>query len=119
MRRRATKALTLWPFVLALGLSVGLAGCASERAQLRNALDAYSTALEVLTDARQAGLIDDEAAAEIEEWRSIAREALDAWRLAVETGEPAEGHVQRFSEAMHALTRAMLEAERRGQREDE
>lgn len=119
MKCRTQKVLTLWPILITLGLSVVLAGCASERQQLRNAVDAYATTLEVLTDARLAGVINDQQAAEIEEWRSIARDALDSWRVAVETGEPTDQPVQRFNEAMRALTRAMLEAERRRQREDE
>ncbi len=105
--------------VLVIALVASALGCASDRAQLRNAVDAYATTLEVLTDARQAGLIDDAAAAEIEGWRGIAREALDAWRLALETGTPAEGRVQRFNEGMRVLTRAVIEAERRREREDE
>jgi len=120
VKNRTAKAPMLWPIVITLGLSAGLlAGCASERAQLRNAVDAYTTTLQVLTDARQAGLIDDATAAEIEGWRGIAREALDAWRLADETAAPAGEPVQRFNEAMRVLTQAVIEAERRRQRADE
>ncbi|MFO7959004.1 MAG: hypothetical protein R6X33_18110 [Candidatus Brocadiia bacterium] len=107
------------PGAVLICLVLLLAGCASERARLRNATDAYSTALEVLTDARQAGVINDQQAAEIEEWRSIARDALDSWRVATETGGPTDEPVQRFNQAMRALSRAVVQAERRREREDE
>jgi len=110
VRRTIAISMTFWLVIVALG-------CASERARLLAATDAYTTTLEVLADARRAGLIDDQAAAEVEQWRVVARAALDAWRLAVETGQPAEGAIQRFNEALRELTRARLSAE--GRRGDE
>ena len=107
------------PMVLVWIALLAALGCASQRAQLATAADTYATTLQVLADARRAGLIDDQAAARIEEWRAVAREALDAWRLADETGAPAEDAIQRFNEAMRVLTRAVIEAERRREREDE
>jgi len=112
VRRAIATTITFWLVILALG-------CASERSRLLAATDAYATTLEVLADARRAGLIDDQAAAEIERWRVAARAALDAWRSAVETGQPPEGAIQRFNDAMQVLTEAALDAKRRREREDE
>jgi len=107
VRRTIAISMTFWLVVAALG-------CASQRAQLATAADTYATTLNVLADARRAGLIDDRQAAEIERWRVAARAALDAWRVAVETGAPADSAIQRFNEAMRALTDMMLQAERKG-----
>ena len=108
MKRSSDVALLI---VLA-GIVLSL-GCASERAQLATATDAYATTLQVLADARQAGLVDDAAAAEIETWRATARDALDAWRVALEAGEQTDGPVQRFNQAMRSLTQALMAAQRR------
>jgi len=112
MKRIAVTAFVAWLLLLALG-------CASGRAQLRNAVDAYTTTLNVLAEYRRAGLIDDEQAAEIERWRVAARHALDAWRVAVQEGESEDAPVRAFNEAMRALTDAALEAERRHGSEDQ
>jgi len=93
------------------------AGCASQRAQLATAVDTYAATLQVLADARRAGLLDDQAAAEIERWRVVAREALDSWREAIDAGDAADSAIQRFNEAMRELMRARLSAE--GRRGDE
>jgi len=70
------RAALCWTALLILAAALG---CASQRAQLATAADTYATTLNVLADARRAGLIDDQQAAEIERWRVVARAALDAW----------------------------------------
>lgn len=112
--------------LLAVALGVMLSGCAlpafagrgavlqSPEADLLVATEAYATALEVLADCRRAGLIDAEQAAEIEQWRIVAAQALDAWREALETGEEPYDAVAAFNHAVRALWRAQLQAEGRG-----
>lgn len=110
--------------LLAAALAVMLSGCAlvqsrgavlqSPEADLLVATDAYATTLEVLADCRRAGLIDAEQAAEIEQWRIVAAQALDAWREALETGEEPYDAVAAFNHAVRALWRAQLQAEGRG-----
>jgi len=108
MKRTPTLEL-LCTTALAACVLLVLVGCASPRAQLRNAVDAYAATLRVLADARKAGLIDDEHAAEIERWRATARAALDAWRAALEKGRPVDGPAAQFNEAMRELARLRWE----------
>ena len=98
MKRLTALAACLVVLVLALG-------CANDRAALYVSVDAYSTALETLTAARQAELIDDEEAAQIDEWRVLARDALDDWRAAL-AGDP---HAPPAASAAEAFARAMRE----------
>jgi hypothetical protein len=94
-----------------LSLLAVACGCATPEAQLRNAVDAYASTLSVLTDCRRAGLIDDEQAAVIETWRALARQALDAWRIALEAGEGTDTAAESFSRAMRELWRLQFEAQ--------
>jgi hypothetical protein len=110
MRQREVALIALIVIAWAILLAAAL-GCASPRAQLRTAVDAYATTLGVLTDARAAGLIDDAEAAEIETWRVLARQALDAWRAALDADADPGSAIQTFNEAMRALVATRLGTE--------
>ena len=98
---------------LCIGSCIGVAliGCGSPRAQLRTAADTYASTLTVLTEYRNAGLIDDEAAVRIERWRTMARAGLDAWRIALDTDASPASAVDAYVRGMQALSQAILDAE--------
>lgn len=114
---RARRAVALLAVVC---LAVMLSGCAlsafagrgavlqTPEADLLVATDAYTTTLTILAECRQAGLIDEEEAEQIERWRVVARAGLDAWRAALEDERPPESAIQAYNGAIRALTRAML-----------
>jgi hypothetical protein len=99
--------------VLAIALLVTLAGCGRTEAQrLRNAADAYATAVDLAADARQAGLIDDAEARRIETYRRTARSALDAWRDAYARRAGPRGSFEAaFCAALDELRAVCLESQ--------
>ena len=98
---------------LVIALLVAFSGCGQTEAQrLRNAADAYATALDLAADARQAGLIDDAEARRIETYRRTARSALDAWRDAYARRAGARGSFEAaFRAALDELRAVSLESQ--------
>jgi outer membrane murein-binding lipoprotein Lpp len=98
--------------VLMVGVLV--AGCVARndpRLPLVTAVDGYAATVNVLAEARRAGRIDDAKAERIEEYRALARSALDSWSLAVESGLPPESAARQFNEAMRLLLEERLKVE--------
>jgi hypothetical protein len=75
-----------WVFLAALMLMAALllAGCQSQSplAQSVAARELYTSTLEVLVVARQAGAISDDTATELEPWRAATAAAIDAMEQA-------------------------------------
>jgi len=101
--------------VLAVALSL-LVGCAGgtvddQRQALRNAADSYATAVDALADARTAGELDEAACQRIGTFKLAARQALEAWREAVDTGQPPDTAIEAFRAALRAMIEEQLRAE--------
>lgn len=92
-------------FVVLILVLVLLGGCVSQtpRANLLMATTGYASAVESLTTAYDAGLIDDGQAAKIEPYRQIARAALDSYRASVMLGQPDDNAWRQFRQALEAM----------------
>jgi len=91
--------------VAALALMLlSAAGCGTPRANLATAVDSASMTLELLTDARQAGMIDDAQAAEITRWIIVMDATLYAWREAIESGEDPGPAIELYLQVLERLT---------------
>lgn len=100
---------------LAAVIIAGGAGCQSPSGlqQTVAARELYTGTLNVLSDARELGRIDDAAALQIERYRREAAAALDILEQAALAGEPATSQAEAFTKAIEPLLRWRIQVEAR------
>jgi hypothetical protein len=95
-------------------LCAGGCGQVSERQTYYTAVNSYAATMEAMSAYRAAGIIDDEAAMEIEPIRQQVRAALDLWGYRILNDEPVGETIDRFRRAMDELLLYRLQAEQGG-----